>query len=155
MTLGQQVDSGCWSIPNAIPAEAGTKACECWLALRQQNAFNHTCEESRCLAGKVADVACMPTAQALSASSQLPGHCSRPLTEGAHQNRVLLGAPTYKRCNAEVSRAPAQKLHLHASTSCPPGSPTKTGLFLVRRHRTRMTLRISSSRPITGSRRGA
>ena len=32
-----------------------------------------------------------------------------------------------------------------------PGSPIKTGLFLVLRDRIRMTLRISSSRPITGS----
>ena len=32
-----------------------------------------------------------------------------------------------------------------------PGSPIRTGLFLVRRHRIRITRRISSSRPITGS----
>ena len=32
-----------------------------------------------------------------------------------------------------------------------PGSPMRTGLFLVRRDRTWMTRRISSSRPITGS----
>jgi hypothetical protein len=32
-----------------------------------------------------------------------------------------------------------------------PGSPMRTGLFLVRRERTCMTRRISSSRPITGS----
>ena len=32
-----------------------------------------------------------------------------------------------------------------------PGSPIRTGLFLVRRERTWMTRRISSSRPITGS----
>mmetsp|Transcript_52300 Transcript_52300/g.93341 ORF Transcript_52300/g.93341 Transcript_52300/m.93341 type:complete len:210 (+) Transcript_52300:2592-3221(+) len=32
-----------------------------------------------------------------------------------------------------------------------PGSPISTGLFLVRRARTRMTRRISSSRPMTGS----
>ena len=32
-----------------------------------------------------------------------------------------------------------------------PGSPIKTGLFLVLRESMRMTLRISSSRPITGS----
>ena len=32
-----------------------------------------------------------------------------------------------------------------------PGSPIRTGLFLVRRHRTRMVRRISSSRPMTGS----
>ena len=32
-----------------------------------------------------------------------------------------------------------------------PGSPIKTGLFLVRRDRTCMIRRISSSRPITGS----
>src|SRR5207245_10179157 len=32
-----------------------------------------------------------------------------------------------------------------------PGSPLRTGLFLVRRERTWMTRRISSSRPITGS----
>ena len=32
-----------------------------------------------------------------------------------------------------------------------PGSPISTGLFLVRRERTWITRRISSSRPITGS----
>ena len=32
-----------------------------------------------------------------------------------------------------------------------PGSPIKTGLFLVLRDRIRMTSRISSSRPMTGS----
>ncbi len=32
-----------------------------------------------------------------------------------------------------------------------PGSPISTGLFLVRRDRTWITRRISSSRPITGS----
>ena len=32
-----------------------------------------------------------------------------------------------------------------------PGSPMSTGLFLVRRHRTRMHRLISSSRPMTGS----
>ena len=32
-----------------------------------------------------------------------------------------------------------------------PGSPIKTGLFFVRRERTWMTRRISSSRPMTGS----
>ncbi len=32
-----------------------------------------------------------------------------------------------------------------------PGSPIKTGLFLVRRERTCMTRSISLSRPITGS----
>ena len=32
-----------------------------------------------------------------------------------------------------------------------PGSPIRTGLFLVLRDRIRMTLRISSSRPMTGS----
>ncbi len=32
-----------------------------------------------------------------------------------------------------------------------PGSPTKTGLFLRRRHRTSMARRISATRPITGS----
>ena len=32
-----------------------------------------------------------------------------------------------------------------------PGSPINTGLFFVRRDRIRVTLRISSSRPITGS----
>ena len=32
-----------------------------------------------------------------------------------------------------------------------PGSPMRTGLFLVRRDSTCMTLRISSSRPMTGS----
>ena len=32
-----------------------------------------------------------------------------------------------------------------------PGSPMSTGLFLLLRLRIRMTLRISSSRPITGS----
>ena len=32
-----------------------------------------------------------------------------------------------------------------------PGSPMRTGLFLVRRERTWMTRRISSSRPMTGS----
>jgi hypothetical protein len=32
-----------------------------------------------------------------------------------------------------------------------PGSPMSTGLFLVRRERTWITRRISSSRPITGS----
>ncbi len=32
-----------------------------------------------------------------------------------------------------------------------PGSPIRTGLFLVRRERTWITRRISSSRPITGS----
>ena len=32
-----------------------------------------------------------------------------------------------------------------------PGSPISTGLFLVRRERTWMTRRISSSRPMTGS----
>ena len=32
-----------------------------------------------------------------------------------------------------------------------PGSPMRTGLFLVRRDRTWMVRRISSSRPITGS----
>ena len=32
-----------------------------------------------------------------------------------------------------------------------PGSPIKTGLFLVRRLRTCMTRRISESRPMTGS----
>ena len=32
-----------------------------------------------------------------------------------------------------------------------PGSPIRTGLFLVRRERTWMTRRISSSRPMTGS----
>ena len=32
-----------------------------------------------------------------------------------------------------------------------PGSPMRTGLFLVLRLKMRMTLRISSSRPITGS----
>ena len=32
-----------------------------------------------------------------------------------------------------------------------PGSPISTGLFFVRRHRMRITRRISSSRPITGS----
>src|SRR4051812_27670954 len=36
-----------------------------------------------------------------------------------------------------------------------PGSPIRTGLFFVRRERTWMTRRISSSRPITGSRRPA
>ncbi len=33
-----------------------------------------------------------------------------------------------------------------------PGSPMRTGLFLVRRERTWMTRRISSSRPTIGSR---
>ena len=32
-----------------------------------------------------------------------------------------------------------------------PGSPMRTGLFFVRRDRTWMTRRISSSRPMTGS----
>ena len=32
-----------------------------------------------------------------------------------------------------------------------PGSPIRTGLFFVRRERTWITRRISSSRPITGS----
>ncbi|EZF98846.1 hypothetical protein H113_01406 [Trichophyton rubrum MR1459] len=32
-----------------------------------------------------------------------------------------------------------------------PGSPTRTGLFFVRRLKMRITLRISSSRPMTGS----
>ena len=36
-----------------------------------------------------------------------------------------------------------------------PGSPMRTGLFLVRRDNTWMTRRISPSRPITGSRRPA
>ena len=65
--------------------------------------------------------------------------------------------------SSEITRLPASPLGMSPATmrwASPstiavlpvPGSPIRTGLFLVRRESTWMTRRISSSRPITGSR---
>ena len=77
------------------------------------------------------------------------------LTRVAHQTGSCLVRQHTRDAMLESAEHQPKQLPMHASRTCLPGSPTKTGLFLVRRHRMRMTLRISSSRPITGSRRGA
>ncbi len=65
-----------------------------------------------------------------------------------------MSSATTRRSRSESGTSPSTMRWARPSTIAvlpTPGSPISTGLFLVRRERTWITRRISSSRPITGS----
>ena len=68
--------------------------------------------------------------------------------------RPPMSSAITRRSRSESGTSPATMRWARPSTIAvlpTPGSPISTGLFLVRRERTWITRRISSSRPITGS----